>query len=122
MTTQPEMPEPGIPEETLGDRMRRALRKEHLSVQDMAEYLGVSRNTVGTWINDHVRPSEQTFKLWALRTGVPLEWLKHGQVQPFPGRLAGNEQQSTTTDATSAKLPITHEYRDIVTPYLKAVA
>lgn len=79
-------PTPSIPEETLGERMRRALRKEHIGVQEMADYLGVARNTVSTWLNDRIEPSEQTLMLWAMRTGVPLEWLKHGLV-PFPRRV-----------------------------------
>src|SRR5574343_280717 len=73
-------PTPSIPEETLGERMRRALRKEHIGVQEMADYLGVARNTVSTWLNDRIQPSEQTLKLWAMRTGVPLDWLKTGHV------------------------------------------
>lgn len=85
-----------IPDETLGDRMRRALRKEHMSVQDMADFLGVARNTVSTWINDRIHPSEQTLKLWAIRTGVPLEWLKHGAVSPFPRGL--DQTRDTGTD------------------------
>ena len=66
--------------------MRRALRKEHMGVQEMADYLGVARNTVSTWINDRIHPGEQTLRLWSIRTGVPLEWLKHGLV-PFSGSV-----------------------------------
>ena len=88
-------PTPSIPEETLGERMRRALRKEHIGVQEMADYLGVARNTVSTWLNDRIEPSEQTLMLWAMRTGVPLEWLKHGLV-PFPRGL--DQTRDTGTD------------------------
>lgn len=35
--------------------------------------------TVSRWINGHKVPSKQTRRLWALRTGVPLEWLETGQ-------------------------------------------
>lgn len=84
-----------VPPETLGDRMRRALRKEHISVHEIADYLGVSRNTVSTWINDRIYPSEQTLKLWAIRTGVPERWLKEGDasMSPFP---AGSMSQADT--------------------------
>lgn len=73
----------------LADRMRRALRVSHVGVQDMAEYLGVARNTVGTWINGHIQPSTQTIRLWALRTGVPFEWLQTGKVSAAPIRPGG---------------------------------
>lgn len=59
----------------LADRMRKALRVSDVSVQDMADFLGVTRGTVSTWINGHIHPSTQTLRLWAARTGVPYEWL-----------------------------------------------
>ena len=89
-------PTPSIPEETLGERMRRALRKEHMGVQEMADYLGVARNTVSTWINDRIHPGEQTLRLWSIRTGVPLEWLKNGDA-PFQSRLADADSPRHTT-------------------------
>jgi transcriptional regulator with XRE-family HTH domain len=67
-----------VPQFDVADRMRKALREGGLSVQEMAEYLEVSRNTVGRWINGKVPPSTSTLRLWALRTGVPFEWLRDG--------------------------------------------
>jgi DNA-binding transcriptional regulator YiaG len=66
---------PAIPQFDLADKMRKALRHADLGVGEMADYLGVSRNTVGTWINGRIAPSRQTILLWALKTGVPAEWL-----------------------------------------------
>lgn len=63
----------------LADRMRKTLRISGVTVGDMAEYLGVSRNTVGNWINGHIKPSIQTQRLWAIRTGVPFTWLQTGE-------------------------------------------
>jgi transcriptional regulator with XRE-family HTH domain len=68
-----------VPRWDTADRMRKALRQADISVQDMAEYLGVARNTVSTWINGRIKPSSQTLRLWALRCGVPLEWLTEGE-------------------------------------------
>ena len=67
------------PEFDLADRMRKALRTSGVSVQDMADYLGVARNTVSTWINGKITPSVQTQRLWALRTGTPYEWIHDGE-------------------------------------------
>ena len=64
-----------VPQWDVADRMRKALREADISVQDMAEYLGVGRNTVSTWINGRIHPSVQTLRLWSLRCGVPYEWL-----------------------------------------------
>jgi transcriptional regulator with XRE-family HTH domain len=63
------------PEWDLADRMRKALREADIGVQEIADYLGVARNTVSTWINGRIEPSTQTLRLWALKCGVPYEWL-----------------------------------------------
>lgn len=46
----------------------------------MADYFGVSRNTIGAWINGRTPCSTANVKLWALRTGVPYEWVRDGEV------------------------------------------
>lgn len=84
MSEQPAAPA-GVPEWDLVDRMRKALRVADLGVQEMADYLGVSRNTVSTWINGRIKPNTQSLRLWALRTGVPYEWLTQDDDGPRPG-------------------------------------
>lgn len=69
----------------IADRLRKALRVADLGVAEMADYLGVSRNTVGRYINGHGIPDRRTLMLWALRCGVPYEWLAEGQ----PAQAAG---------------------------------
>lgn len=68
----------------LADRMTKSLRVSGMKVQDMAEYLGVSRGSVGNWINGRVVPSTPVLKLWALRTGAPYEWLLTGEQKNDP--------------------------------------
>lgn len=76
-----------VPQWDRADRMRKALRHADppVSVQGMADYLGVTRQTVGTWINGHIEPSTQTLRLWALHTGVPFNWLRDGDPTTPPG-------------------------------------
>lgn len=90
-----------VPEFDLADRMRKGLRIAGMTVQEMADYLGVTRTTVSNWINGHVPPSKQTQRLWALRTGVDFDWLQTGenphQAVPDEGavmlpRLDSNQQ------------------------------
>ena len=73
---------PAVPAFDLADRMRKALRESDVSVQEMAEYLEVGRNTVSRWINGHIEPSGAVVRLWALRTGVPYSWLRDGTTNP----------------------------------------
>jgi transcriptional regulator with XRE-family HTH domain len=71
-----------VPQFDLADRMRKALRVADIGVQEMADFLGVARNTVSTWINGKITPSTQTIRLWANRCNGPYEWLRWGD---FPG-------------------------------------
>lgn len=64
----------------LADRMRKALRVAGMSVQDAAEALNVSRNTVGNWISDRTKPSQEQLVVWAAVTGAPHEWLLTGKL------------------------------------------
>jgi transcriptional regulator with XRE-family HTH domain len=67
-----------IPEWTLGWRLQRSLAHADLSVEQMADELGVTRQTVGRWLHERGEPRTAYLRLWALRTGVPLEWLVNG--------------------------------------------
>ncbi|MFM8155409.1 MAG: helix-turn-helix domain-containing protein [Actinomycetes bacterium] len=67
-----------IPLWTVGDRMAKALKSQGVSVHEMADYLGVTRQTVGNWMNDRAQPRMVYLRAWALRTGVPLQWLENG--------------------------------------------
>lgn len=64
---------------TLGDRLRRSMKVGKFTVQGMADFLGVTRETVSTWINDRHAPNRQTLMLWSARTGAPLQWLTTGE-------------------------------------------
>lgn len=64
------------------DRLRKALRFADVSVQEMADHLGLSRNSVGRYINGHIEPDLRTLRLWAMKTGAPLDWLQYGDEGP----------------------------------------
>lgn len=69
-----------IPAWTLGWRLQRALAHADLTTTDIADELGISRSTVSRWTNDHgAAPRAAYVKQWALRCGVPYEWLISGQ-------------------------------------------
>ena len=81
------MSEVMVPDWTLGWRMKRALAHAGIGIEDMAAELGVSRSTISGGVNDHgAEPRVGYLKLWALRTGVPLEWLVGGGVRTAPIR------------------------------------
>lgn len=84
--------EANVPRWDLADRLRKALREAGVSVQEMAEYLEISRNTVGSWINGHHRPRPSDLKQWAMRTGVSYPWLTYGEPPKSLPRVDSNHQ------------------------------
>ncbi|SDU42128.1 helix-turn-helix domain-containing protein [Jiangella alkaliphila] len=60
------------------DRMLKALRHAGIGPGEMAAYLEVSRNTVTNWTSGRTKPPATAVRLWAMRCGVPYEWLAHG--------------------------------------------
>jgi hypothetical protein len=39
---------------------------------------GAAAKGVGAWLNRRPRPRPANVRLWAMRTGVPYEWLRYG--------------------------------------------
>lgn len=59
-------------------RMEIALEWAGISKQQMADHLGLNRHTVTNYLSGRSRPPRSTVIVWALRCGVPLEWIEHG--------------------------------------------
>lgn len=72
------MTEVRVPTWRLEDRLRRSADEAGVGVSEMADYLEVSRTSVSNWINGRVRPDTRTLRVWAMRCGVPFEWLRDG--------------------------------------------
>lgn len=66
-----------IPDWTLGDRLRKARRHANLQAIELAERIGVSANTIGNAENDR-GVTRRTLVGWSWATGVPIDWLEHG--------------------------------------------
>ncbi len=80
----------------LADRMRKALRASGVSNNEMAEYLGVSRNSVSAWLNGTNAPRLAHMRLFALRTGAPFEWLQTGETTGAPSSPDGDDGAPVT--------------------------
>lgn len=95
----------------LADRLRKALRVSGVGVGEMATELAVSRNTVGNYINGHTEPNRATLRVWALRTGIPIEWILTGEIPGDDGDTPGGLGKPSTkwytryADSTVVALP-----------------
>ena len=85
------------------DRLAKSLHVAEISVAEMAEYLGVHRNTVSGYLNRRIRPNKRTLSLWALRTGAPYDWLVDGDSEPQ--QPPPDSPSPTPTRATAAAAP-----------------
>lgn len=79
----------GIPEFDFGDRLNKALEYAGMSHQEMADYLGVSRNTIGNYIAERNPIKDGYLRLWSMRTRVKLVWLQTGQGPSTPSGPEG---------------------------------
>lgn len=68
-----------IPRWTLGDRLRKARELAGLQQIELAAELGIHRGSVANYESGRTTPNRPVVMAWALRCGVPFEWLRDGQ-------------------------------------------
>lgn len=94
----------GVPELTLGWRMKMALG-HNVTVQQMADELGMSRGQVSRYLNDKGVPRRAVLVTWALRCGVPFEWLAYGRLPgPSPDDGGSTLDESGSACTRSAQV------------------
>lgn len=75
----------GVPQFDLHDRLRKAREWAGMEQGELAGALDVSRNTIGNYeTRATTRLKPLVLKQWAMRTGVPYEWLLTGEVPAGP--------------------------------------
>ncbi len=80
---------------TFADRLAKALRVASVSVEEMADALGVSRTTISNYTSGRTTPSRLQVREWAARTGAPVTWLEAG-THETPAATRGRTGVSTT--------------------------
>jgi HTH-type transcriptional regulator, cell division transcriptional repressor len=69
----------GEEQATLGDRIAAAREAAALSLEDLAQRLGVRATTVRAWENDRAEPRGNRLQMLAGMLNVPLAWLMTGE-------------------------------------------
>lgn len=111
-----------VPDWTLGWRLARALQYGNVSKDEMADYLRVSRNTVGNYVADRTKVPHAVVLMWALRTGVDPDWLEKGinagpAPTPPPSGVTPELRKLTDSKRSRARRAPgagTHRYRPIL--------
>lgn len=78
-----------VPEWTLTDRLRKAREHAGLEQLDLAQTAGISRAAISAAENGRNVPHRSTLMLWALATGVSVEWLETGEAPSEEGASDG---------------------------------
>lgn len=50
-----------------------------VSVEEIADYLGVSKDTVYGWISKREMPAHKVGRLWKFKTDKVDEWVRNGK-------------------------------------------
>ena len=83
MSTQP-VKALRVPEWTLGDRIRKAVKASGVPAATLAKALEVTPTTLSRWMNDATVPTIKNVKHIALVTGIPAEWIFTGNLNETP--------------------------------------
>ncbi len=59
--------------------MEKKMEDRWLSVDEMAEYLGVRRDTIYRWINDKRMPAHKIGRLWKFKKDEVDTWVRDGK-------------------------------------------
>jgi transcriptional regulator with XRE-family HTH domain len=70
----------GIPTFEMRHRLSLALEASGVTAADMAVELGVSETTIRNYRAGRTTPNRSTLRVWALKCGVPLEWILTGEI------------------------------------------
>lgn len=80
-----------VPEIKVHHRLRIAREAAGLEQTQLAELVGVSRNSISNAEIGRHAPRQILLNAWALATGVPVSWLETGKNPSAPSPDGGNE-------------------------------
>ncbi|WP_442757228.1 helix-turn-helix domain-containing protein [Rhodococcus erythropolis] len=63
-----------------------------LSADDISAHLGVTKDTVYSWIADKRMPAHKVGRLWKFQTSEVDEWVRSGGAAEHSGRLQSTEE------------------------------
>ncbi|KQS80249.1 transcriptional regulator [Rhizobium sp. Leaf384] len=89
--------------DTAGGRLFRARGALNLSLDDLAERLGVPPDTVSDWERDRSAPEGETLALLADLLGVTSLWLTAGIAEPSGVTLSPSAAQALIEELASAR-------------------
>jgi transcriptional regulator with XRE-family HTH domain len=71
-----------VPTWSVSDRLRKAREHAGLDQDQLARFAALSRATISAAENGRTHLRSSSMRLWAISTGVSLEWLETGEAPP----------------------------------------
>jgi len=65
--------------------MKSVTEERWLSLEEIATYLGIKRDTVYKWINRKKMPAHKVGSLWKFKRNEIDEWVRSGDARETPG-------------------------------------
>ena len=100
-----------VPQWTLADRLRKAREEAGLEQLELAEISGISRAAISNAERGSTTPHRSTLMLWAMATGVSLEWIQTGEIpaetDEAPAEETGASSESRLSDLN--RRPVLYE-------------
>jgi transcriptional regulator with XRE-family HTH domain len=84
VTTQVPTQRANVPTFDQADRLAKARKFAGLDQGQLADAIGISRNSVSNYEAGKTSPRIIVLRAWADVTGVPIEWLQTGQMPDTP--------------------------------------
>jgi len=70
------------------------MEERWLSVDDIAEYLGVTRDTISSWVASKGRPGHKVGRYWKFKRDEVDAWVRAGSASSAPNRRIRAEGDS----------------------------
>ncbi|OBJ48119.1 hypothetical protein A9W94_00590, partial [Mycobacterium asiaticum] len=100
-----------VPPIEIRHRLRIAREFAGLEQRELADLIGVSRNTIGNAETGGVKPRRITLNAWALACGVPVSWILNGDgpagkppMHPGPGPSKGPDGTPPPRPSTDLRI------------------
>lgn len=81
-----------------------------MTPEEMAEALELSPTTIRNYLGGRTKPKFATIESWALRCGVPLDWLRTGALVSTGGTTPSPDGQHTGDSFGIAVVPDMYRY------------
>ena len=81
-----------IPQFDVADRLKKALSVADVPVGEMAEYIGITRETLSRYLNGRTPAPIAVVRLISVRTRVSLTWLQTGKAPARPQGPGGGPE------------------------------